>query len=249
MASVNTLIKKGYLLAGVIIAANMFIVNEVRATDNTEEKEKDDILNTDEKDKEFSIINVLLNSSGPVLYWENTINLAVGFVFSSVNNYFRWWNYNAGGYRKLGCFGWRSGRFLKDYLQFEINLNVGRGIFWLIPTIFGSCQYLKGKISIAELKSTAAVIMASVIEGTWENDTSGKILFFFLSCVQGFVSMPLTIHISNFSIAISLDSILWELVTIVRKDKAFSSTLSYANINAKNNNNNTNELTSFDIIK
>ena len=31
MANMNTLFRKGYLLAGVVMAANMFIVNEVRA--------------------------------------------------------------------------------------------------------------------------------------------------------------------------------------------------------------------------
>ena len=31
MAKVNTLFRKGYLLAGVIMAANMFVVNEVKA--------------------------------------------------------------------------------------------------------------------------------------------------------------------------------------------------------------------------
>ena len=32
MAKVNTLIRKGYLFAGVIMAANMFVVNEMRAS-------------------------------------------------------------------------------------------------------------------------------------------------------------------------------------------------------------------------
>ena len=31
MAKVSTLFRKGYLLAGVIMAANMFVVNEVKA--------------------------------------------------------------------------------------------------------------------------------------------------------------------------------------------------------------------------
>ena len=31
MANMNTLFRKGYLLAGVIMAANMFVVNEVKA--------------------------------------------------------------------------------------------------------------------------------------------------------------------------------------------------------------------------
>ena len=77
-------------------------------------------------------------------------------------------------------------------------------------------------MGITDLKNTAAVFMASVITKKWRNGPSGKILFFFLSNVQGFVSAPLAIHFSNFSISISLDSILWGLVkisTIFMKNK------------------------------
>ena len=44
----NTLFGKVYLLAGVMMAANMFVVNEVRATDETHEKKK---LNEEERKK------------------------------------------------------------------------------------------------------------------------------------------------------------------------------------------------------
>ena len=45
MAKVNTLIRKGYLLAGVMMAANIFVVNEMKAMENdekNEEKEEED---------------------------------------------------------------------------------------------------------------------------------------------------------------------------------------------------------------
>ena len=207
MAKVNMLIKKGYLLAGVIMAANMFIVNEVKATD---EENNDNILNTNEKNKNSSISHILDTASEFILLWENTINLAVGFVFSSVNNYFRWWDYNAGSYRKLGCFGWRSGRFLKDYLQFEVNLNVGRGILWLIP---GACDFIIS--SLLQQKDPAfftAIHIAQRIKEKKYGDTAIMTTVFLVFLLQGFVSMPLAIHISNFSIAISLDSIFWASV-------------------------------------
>ena len=231
MANMNTLIRKGYLLAGVVMAANMFIVDEVRAMNsNTEEKEKDDDEEnnnnqgniTKEKKTNAPVAKSESNILDKVLFWENTINLIGGAAFSSVNNYFRWWDYNAGGYRKLGCSGWRSGRFLKDYLQFEINLNVGRGILWLVPTIFGSYQYLRRKKDPRDLTATAAVIINAYKKGGEESsDYSLKdiIFFFFLSSVQGFVSVPLAIHISNFSIAISLDSIFWASVGILSHPK------------------------------
>ena len=244
MASLNTLFKKGYLLAGVVMAANMFIVNEIKASsnpvkteDNPKEKElldtkdpefsigeqseqeekpnKEGEIDTDEKktgaSKTWSVQNIL----DKVLSHENIINLFGGLAFSCVNNYLKWWDYNPGGYLNLriGCLGWRSKSFLNGTSQFEITLNLGRGAFWMIATFFGSNDYLKGKIIIGSLTNTAAVIMASVITEGWENGPRGKILFFFLSSLQGFVSMPIAIHISIFSIAISLDSIIWELVS------------------------------------
>ena len=210
MAKVNMLIKKGYLLAGVIMAANMFIVNEVKATD---EENNDNILNTNEKNKNSSISHILDTASEFILLWENTINLAVGFVFSSVNNYFRWWDYNAGSYRKLGCFGWRSGRFLKDYLQFEVNLNVGRGILWLIPGAYNFilfCFYTKEALDPLYTACIIGSRILQLIDGEYKK--TDLTVFFLVFLLQGFVSMPLAIHISNFSIAISLDSIFWASV-------------------------------------
>ena len=37
MAKVNTLFRKGYLLAGVIMAANMFVLNDMKAMDENNE--------------------------------------------------------------------------------------------------------------------------------------------------------------------------------------------------------------------
>ena len=55
MVKVSTLIRKGYLLAGVLMAANMFVVNEVKASsetknlNNNETTEKKYIIDSDEK--------------------------------------------------------------------------------------------------------------------------------------------------------------------------------------------------------
>ena len=212
MSSIKMLIRKGYLLAGVIMAANMYIVNEMRATENAKEQ-KDALYATisseDQKDSN-KIVNFASFSNCVLLHYENYINLIGGAVSSWANNYFQWWNYNPGIYGKLGCFGWRSGKFLKDIFQFDINLNIGRGVLWLIATFIGSYEYLK-KGDPRGLTATAAVIINSYMnikKRIIHYFVKDWILFFFLSSVQGFISVPLAIHISNFSIAISLDSIL-----------------------------------------
>ena len=46
-----------------------------------------------------------------------------------------------------------------------------------------------------------------------------KVIAFPLFILQGFISAPLTLHLSIFSIAISLDAILWELVAIWARKK------------------------------
>ena len=224
----NTLFRKGYLLAGVIMAANMFVVNEVKATEDDHNGyfgDTENVILEKSMNLEIGIKNHKKNSLTlkNFLSYDNYINLFVEVVSSVANNYFKWWSYDSGAYREFGRIGWRSGRLIKDIFQFDINLDLGRGVFWLIVTFFRSYEYLiKDKISITDVRNTPAVIMASVITKTWRNDPSGKILFFFLSNVQGFVSAPLAIHFSNFSISISLDSILWELVkisTIFMKNK------------------------------
>ena len=107
----NTLFKKGYLLAGVMIAANMFIGNEVKAMNQEEgddfkikDLNQDSSINTGKKTSPLGLKFVLT--------YENYINFIGGLVFSGFNNYFKWWNYDAGGYRQFLWSGWRS---LKDF--------------------------------------------------------------------------------------------------------------------------------------
>ncbi len=210
MANVNTLIKKGYLLAGVLMAANIFVVNEMKATEN----DKDDLTtlnqpqNVEGEGKEEEVVPVENGEkkSGEqgffnfVLTYENTINLIGGLALSGANNYFKWWDYSPGVYRKLGCIGWRSKRLLNDIFQFEINLNGIRGISWSIPHI----------INLIMTKGSK--------KGKKDGDFSW-ITFFFKDILRGFTSMPLTFHFSNFSISISLDSIIWGIVGMILEAK------------------------------
>ena len=208
MAKVNTLIRKGYLLAGVVMAANMFVVNEMKAMDPTNIKQNNDIndMVKKEEDKKTLSFEGVLNF---VLSWENTINLIGGAAFSVANNYLKWWDYNPGGYFKLGCFGWRSGRHIKDIFQIGINLNLGRGILWLIP---GTYNYIK-TCTAEEAKRTAYItslyFSCLVADRFKDSNLAANIALIGVFLIQGFVSMPLAIHISNFSISISLDSMLW----------------------------------------
>ena len=212
MVNMNTLFRKGYLLAGVIIAANMFAVNEMKAMkdkttttkSNTSKLMKDGKLTG--KGKELLKMNmkpdyfkgIKRKKSGEqsffdkVLSYENAINLVGGTVSSIANNYFKLWDYNPGWYRQFGCLGWRSKRFLNGVLQFEVNFNLGRGAFWSIPHI----------INLYIIKRS---------KGEKKDNDFSWVGFFFSDILRGFTSMPLTFHISkfNFSISISLDSIIW----------------------------------------
>ena len=228
MANINMLIKKVYLLAGVIIAANMFVVNDVRAM-KQEDKNNNIIINNDdikdnENEKENFIIRVLDMTSGFVLKWENLFNFIGGAVFSGANNYFKWWDYKPGKYWQFGCVGWRSKRFLNDILQFEVNfINLGRGGFWLLPGAFyhiKNCAYKNDKTKAREKGKNfyISTLFAELIEKKVKNKTIVKItvytLFPLVFLLQGFLSIPLTVHIPkiNLSISISFDSIIWGVI-------------------------------------
>ena len=227
MAKVNTLIRKGYLLAGVMMAANIFVVNEMKAMENDEKNEGKEEEDKNNK-KNFFTKTGTKETTIKILFRKNYINLIGGTVSSVANNYFKWWDYNSGIYRNLGCLGYRTKSFLNGILQFEVNLNVIRGILWLIP---GSLFFFVQKGYFIYKKNTACSITISllffhIINNVTENVEKEKkhhikVMAFLLSILQGFVSAPLTFHLSkfNFSISISLDAILWELVGIWARKK------------------------------
>ena len=218
MANMNTLFRKGYLLAGVIMAANMFVGNKVMALEdfkNNKNKKNNKIdsaeiinldnakiINLEKKDegKKTLALESVLNFA---LSWENTINLVGGVVFSGANNYLKWWDYNPGSYFKLGCFGWRSGRLIKDIFQFDINFNLGRGILWLILGAYNLRKFIKDVYNNIDYAKSLHV--SFLVGGCY----GGKRTLIIVFLVQGFISLPLTLHFSNFSISISLDSIIW----------------------------------------
>ena len=259
MANMNVLFKKEYLLAVVIMAANMFVVNEVRAMEkNNKEKENitpndnEDLIPVEESNEQYYFNKKYENASFlikgvlyRVLSSENYINLIGGVISSVANNYLKWWDYNPGKYSKLGCLGWRSGRLIKDIFQFDINLNLGRGVFWLIPGIIDFFIPDKnGENKILDIMCTSfnvgmiiLINFKSEIGKTLSLISQTAVLLF-----QGFVSMPLAIHISNFSIAVSLDSIIWmgigkflELeIKNMEKKAANKETIDQTRINEKN---------------
>ena len=245
MANMSTLFRKGYLLAGVVMLLNMFVVKEVMAMEggstgnpfsselqmnpnsNNElnnnstniegyrriEGTESEKLDVTEDQFAPSILDELLYR---LLFWENRINFFGGIIVSGFNNYLKLWDYNPGVYRQFGCIGWRYKRSLYEVLQFEVNLNLIRGAFWLIPGIIGFIQYANGKEDpIILLRSTAGLITMKILSTNEEWEKKSKVSFgfgvsyFIFFILQVFISMPLTFHISNFSISISLDSMIW----------------------------------------
>ena len=214
MVKVNTLIRKGYLLAGVIIAANMFAVNEMKATDDKSNTSIDDNMEQEggekekERDKNASSLESVLNF---VLSRENTINLIGGVVFSVANNYLKLWDYNPGSYCNLrnGCLGWRSKKFF-DIVQVDINFNLGRGGFWLITGAYNFIKFFT--VNDYEKEGYVSPLHFCFLVACRFGKSSDTIALILSFLFQGFVSAPLIFHISNFSIAISLDSILWAVI-------------------------------------
>ena len=263
----NTLFRKGYLLVGVMMAANMLVVNEVKAMDdrtaaplltnnpmttsqnngnpfqsempqgdtkppygnrcneiseekiyNMDKRVMDDFNQKQKKQAVQDFFDCLLS-------WENYANFFGSLALSGANNYFKWWNYDAGRYREFGCVGYRTKRFLNDMLQLEVNLNVIRGVLWLIPgSLFFVVQgYNKHERNTACSFTFSLLLFLTINNGTVvpgiEKKLHTKVIAFLLSILQGFASAPLTFHLSKFSISISLDSIIWELVAIWARKK------------------------------
>ena len=225
MAKVNTLIRKGYLLAGVMMAANIFVVNEMKAMENDEKNEGKEEEDKNNK-KNFFTHDSSKDTTIKILFRENYVNLIGTLALSGFNNYLKWWDYNPGTYCKFVWFGWRSKRFLNDILQFEVNLNVIRGVLWLIP---GYLFFFVQQGYFIYTQNTACSLTISSLFTLARNNRKGrleitneflmKVIAFPLFILQGFISAPLTLHLSIFSIAISLDAILWELVAIWARKK------------------------------
>jgi len=233
MSNINTLFRKGYLLAGVLMAANMLAVNEVKASaeednrislsekimiptnneinnDNNIKKNNETEVNDKKKEEEKKGEGDHKKKQGPLdklLSLENYINLFGTLALSGANSYFKWWGYNPGGYLSLriGCLGWRTKKFF-DTVQLDFNLNLGRGALWTILDFISLCfrgeqktvaMYVEHKAKLNKLTKEARLAA-----------------YFFITFLQGLISAPLTVHIAkfDFSISLSIDSIIWEIV-------------------------------------
>ena len=210
MVNMNTLFRKGYLLAGVVMAANMLVVNEMKAMETRDPEIDEQNLQgqipvfTKKKEgdhkKKQGPLDILLSG-------ENYFNLFGTLALSCANNYFKLWDYNAGGYLNLriGCLGWRTKKFF-DTVQLDFNLNLGRGALWTILDFISLCfrgeqktvaMYVEHKAKLNKLTKEARLAA-----------------YFFITFLQGLISAPLTVHIAkfDFSISLSIDSIIWEIV-------------------------------------
>ena len=218
MVKVNALFREMYLLTGVLMAANMFVVNEVMAMEQVRRRNNNPINEStliednDENASWKEFVRVYLSF---LLYYENAGNFLGMLIASGLNNYFKCWKYAAGKFRQPGYLGYRTKRFLNGILQFEVSLNVGKGMPWVLPGIFGLIDYIKLEEHTIIFNSTAGLIMLKILKTVHRNNRASFGVFYsIIFLLQGFVYMPLTFHIFNFSISISLDAILWELVAI-----------------------------------
>ena len=220
-------IRKNFLLSVIVLAFNIFIVNDISASEREKEFkiiDYPDIMHEDKTDEYVEKImedenekaSPLENVLTYTLTYKNYIDLIGGLVSSGFNNYLKWWDYNPGMYCKPVWLGWRSKRFLNGMLQSELNLNVVRGILWLIPGVFGLMQYIKKKEHSIIFKSTAGLIAIKTLNKGEKININNKanigIFYFIIFLFQGFGSIPLTLHFSNFSISISLDSMIWGVI-------------------------------------
>ena len=263
---IPTLIRKGYLLAGVVMAANMFVVNEVKAMkdENKKEEKKDtdspDLIkdNTEENNVQTEQKIEIENSFyiGPCKYigfllqWENTINLVGGALFTFANGLYNFYEDKPSFYFDGLFAGWNSIPFARGYLQFCPNINLGRGIFWLViyyaqTSLMRTFRtIIKENLVGKEVRENFASFFAdhylSCLFGEYtpffianklvknmkgNNEKKYKNYDFIkslLRIVQNFVSVPLIIHLtSRFSISIAFDSIMWMVVThFVINDKS-----------------------------
>ena len=278
MANMNTLFKKGYLLAGIMMAANMFVGNEMKAMkkNKTNENPLEDInknnnnnnmpapptdTNSDvniqdnkilqEKDKtteqKIRIKNAFpigpCKYIGFLLQWENTINLVGGALFTFANGLYNFYENKPSFYFDGFFAGWNSNPFARGYLQFCPNINLGRGIFWLVmycaqtllmPRYCGNIIKALRTRGVEDktiknfvdpycfylFNEYTPIAIGLKLKGKIKCDNSEKkykIFSFFqilLRLLQNFVSVPLIIHLtSEFTISIAFDAIMWMVVT------------------------------------
>ena len=242
MTKVNTLIRKGYLFAGVIMAVNMFVVNEMKSSTTINNfgsgQPPQTMPEVDSNKNSASDPTQKLKGPGEqaaaqpekffysllfgLLSWEGRINFFGGLFFSVANNYLKLLDYNPGLYcnLRIGCLGLRSKRFLNGMLQFEGNFNLGRGFLWLIPGVIELMRYVRGQDN--PRKSTACLIMLKILGKVEGNEAKFGFFYSIFFLVQGFVSIPLTLHFSKFSISISLDSLIWGLTGMILEKKVLA---------------------------
>ena len=107
-------------------------------------------------------------------------------------------------------------------LQFEGNFNLGRGFLWLL---LGAYNFIKG-FTITEqqermLYFTPLYVSTLVACRVGNHEFLAKTAHIVFFLVQGFVSLPLTLHLPkiNLSISIYLDSLIWGITGMILERK------------------------------
>lgn len=236
MASVNMVIRKGYLLAEVVMAANMLVVNEMKAmkeetNENNEEKNQNNKQFDEVGDGEKINIDFYFAKCeyiGFLTMWKNTINLVGEALFTFANGLYNFYDNKPSFYFDYYFAGWNSNPFAKGYLQFCPNINFGRGIFWLVMGYLTTyllnsyCEEIRNGTTNKNARHNVTAYFITFKDYTpWAIGSKlcnimqmeGNNLYFiyhFIRLLQNFVSIPLIINFtSKFTISIAFDSIIW----------------------------------------
>ena len=230
MAKVNTLIRKGYIFAGVIIAANMFVVNEVKA-----------MKDISGKSKEKGWTSMTMNSSyNSVPISDKEKEKYEKLQEGGINGGEEPTNIKG---KKITSKTQPRQNFLDKVLSHENIFNlVGGLVFSVANSYLKWCDYNPGgywnlRFGCLGLRSKRFLNGMLQFEGNLNLERGAFWSFFHIinlilkrkskrierdddfswgsfiikDILRGFISTPLTFHIAKFnlSISISLDSIIW----------------------------------------
>ena len=224
MAKVNTLIRKGYLFAVVIMAVNMFVVNEVMAMKKVSETTKnanpmtmDSSYNSIPKSDKNKLKYKKLQK-GEINGGEEPTNIKGKKLMSKTQSRQGFLDKVLSHENIFNLIGGLVFSVANSYLKWS---DYNPGGYWNLR--FGclglrSKRFLNGMLQFeGNLNLERGVfwsffhVINLFLEKKSKDGDFSWVGFFIKDILRGFISAPLTFHIATFnlSISISLDSIIW----------------------------------------